>query len=38
MKTLLSLVFGIVFAGILVAYGVRDEIRLGELRGSVRGA
>ncbi|MDQ2985534.1 MAG: MG2 domain-containing protein [Armatimonadota bacterium] len=35
MKTLLSIVFGLVFAGIMVAYGVRDEMRLGELRGSV---
>jgi len=35
MKTLLSILFGIVFAGILVAYGVRDEIRLGQLNGVV---
>lgn len=35
MKTLLSIIFGVVFAGILVAYGVRDEIRLGQFRGSV---
>ena len=35
MKSLLSIIFGVAFAGVLVAYGVRDEVRLGKLTGRV---
>lgn len=35
MKALLSFVVGILFAGLLVAFGINDEIRVGGLRGTV---
>ena len=35
MKALLSLIIGVAFAGALVAFGIRDEMRVGELTGSV---
>jgi uncharacterized protein YfaS (alpha-2-macroglobulin family) len=35
MKSLLSVIVGILFAGGLIAFGINDEIRLGSLQGTV---
>lgn len=35
MKTLLSALFGLVFAGVMIAYGIRDEVRLGQFNGMI---
>jgi uncharacterized protein YfaS (alpha-2-macroglobulin family) len=35
MKALLSFVIGTIFAGMLIAFGINDEVRLGSLEGTV---
>src|SRR5688500_8916157 len=35
MKALLSVVIGVLFAGACIAFGINDELRMGELSGSV---